>query len=132
MCFSSHTLCNVGGESGAGVHACSRPWVHFHLFFSCACSERQSFSIFKAGNTDSGWHVSLAFLPLLYLINRSNLIPRVELNFNDVQLDFQLVSSPEDMTGGGGYCSRGYHVNPLCLFLSPLTFSASTICSNSR
>lgn len=102
MCFSSHTLCNFGGESGAGVHACSHPWVHFHLFFSCACSERQSFSIFKAGNTDSGWHVSLAFLPLLYLINRSNLIPRVELNFNDVQLDFQLVSSPEDMTGGRG------------------------------
>lgn len=67
-----------------------------------ALPQRQSFSIFKAGNTDSGWHVSLAFLPLLYLINRSNLIPRVELNFNDVQLDFQLVSSPEDMTGGRG------------------------------
>lgn len=82
------------------------PSAALPLVSSRGCSEKPSFSILKARNTDSGWCVSLAFLPLLYLINRSNLIPGVELNFNDLQLEFQLVSSPEDMTflgwGRGG------------------------------
>lgn len=66
----------------------------------------------------------LPFLLMLNRINGSNL--PVELNFNDLLPDSQLVSSPEDMTvlGREGAATVAVATKTLSchLFISPLTF----------